>query len=103
MASILDQTNLNSAATAGGLPQGASVQQIIGFGINFLLGVLGVIFFVLIVVGGVQWMTSGGDESTIKAAKHRISSAVVGLAVVLAALAITTFVLRTLAQSTGTF
>jgi TRAP-type C4-dicarboxylate transport system permease small subunit len=94
MSTLSDQTGLDAAAQAGGLPQGADLTSIVGYIINTLLGVLGIVFFVLILIGGFQWMTSGGDESKIKAAKQRMGSAVIGLAIVLTSYAITLFVIN---------
>lgn len=69
-----------------------SLSKLIGTVVSVLLGLLGIIFIVLIIVGGFQWMTAGGNEESIKKAKSRIFSAVIGLVIVLAAYAIWTFV-----------
>lgn len=45
--------------------------------------------FVFIVIGGIQWITAGGDAKAATAARDRITAAVVGLLVVVAAFAIT--------------
>lgn len=45
--------------------------------------------FFFIVVGGIQWITAGGDAKAAQAARDRITAAVVGLIVVVAAFAIT--------------
>lgn len=76
-------------------------QEIISSVINVALGLLGIVFFVLILTGGVRWMLSGGDEAKIKSARGLMVNAAVGLAIVLAAYAITTFVINILAQGTG--
>jgi len=46
------------------------------FMISFLL------VFVMLVWGGVQWITSGGDKENTQKAKDRITSALVGLAII---------------------
>jgi len=69
--------------------------------INVSLGLLGIVFFVLVLIGGWQWMTSGGDEKKITDAKHRITTAVIGLAIILASLIIARFVISKLGQVTG--
>lgn len=45
--------------------------------------------FVFIVIGGIQWITAGGDKMAAQAARDRITAAVVGLIIVVAAFAIT--------------
>jgi hypothetical protein len=60
--------------------------------------VSGAIVFALILVlfylilGGIQWITSGGDKGKTEAARNKITSAVVGLAIVAAAWAIFTVI-----------
>jgi len=46
------------------------------------------IFFFMLVIGGVQWMLSGGDKSATEAARGRITAALIGLVIVFAAWAI---------------
>jgi len=46
--------------------------------------------FIFIIIGGIQWITAGGDKIAAQAARDRITAAVVGLLIVVAAFAITT-------------
>lgn len=62
--------------------------------IKVFLGVLGVIFVILILVAGFRWMTAGGNDENIKKATAQIRNAAIGLLIILAAYAITTFVTR---------
>lgn len=64
--------------------------------INIVLSVLGVLFLILIIYGGVIWMTAAGNEEKAKKAKELITEAVIGLIIVLAAYAITFFVVNRL-------
>ena len=45
--------------------------------------------FVFILIGGIQWITAGGDKVAATSARDRITAAVVGLLIVVAAFAIT--------------
>ena len=45
--------------------------------------------FVFIIIGGIQWITAGGDLKAAQSARDRITAAVVGLLIVVAAFAIT--------------
>ena len=44
--------------------------------------------FIFLLLGGLQWITSGGDKSGVEAAQKRIQAAIIGLFVVFAAWAI---------------
>src|SRR3989344_5131310 len=54
--------------------------------------VAGVAFFFNLIVGGIQWISSGGDPKAITAARSRITQGAVGLIIVVAAFAITLIV-----------
>lgn len=64
--------------------------------IKTILGFVGTIFLILIIVSGFQWMTAGGNEETIKKARGRMTSAVIGLAIILGAWVITDFVINSI-------
>ena len=51
-----------------------------------------VLAFIFIVIGGVQWIAAGGDKLGAAAARDRITAAVVGLVVVVAAFGIIAFI-----------
>jgi preprotein translocase subunit SecG len=69
--------------------------------IKVVLGFLGVIFIVLILYAGFMWMTSAGNEEKISKAKKTMVAAIIGTAIVLAAYAITFFVIDQLLVATG--
>ena len=48
-----------------------------------------VLSFLFIVIGGIQWITAGGDKIAAQSARDRITAAVVGLLIVVAAFALT--------------
>src|SRR3972149_8092510 len=45
--------------------------------------------FLFIIIGGIQWITAGGDKIAAQSARDRITAAVIGLIIVVAAFAIT--------------
>ena len=57
--------------------------------LGLLFFLAGLLAFLFIVIGGIQWITAGGDAKAAQAARDRITAAVVGLLVVVAAFAIT--------------
>ncbi|MCL5411822.1 MAG: DUF1700 domain-containing protein [Patescibacteria group bacterium] len=44
--------------------------------------------FIFLLIGGLQWITSGGDKAAAQAARDRITAALVGLIIVVGAFAI---------------
>lgn len=56
--------------------------------VALLLIVGGVTFFAMLVIGAVQWITSGGDKANLEAARGRISSALIGVIVLFSTFAI---------------
>ncbi|OGY41259.1 MAG: hypothetical protein A2Y67_02265 [Candidatus Buchananbacteria bacterium RBG_13_39_9] len=60
--------------------------------INAMLGLVGAIFFILIIYGGFMWMISRGEDDKVKKARNIIVYAVIGLIIVAAAYAITSLV-----------
>lgn len=94
----------NAKAVAGrsGLPgaNGGSLTGVIGGMINAVLGLVGVVFFVLLIYAGFMWMTAAGNEDKIKKAKTILVSSIIGLAIILAAYTITTFVVGSVINGT---
>ncbi|NUM25911.1 MAG: hypothetical protein HUU49_04865 [Candidatus Buchananbacteria bacterium] len=83
-----------------GLGTQTSLSLMVSAIIRVFLSFLGVIFVVLIIYAGFMWMTSAGNEDKISKAKKIMASAIIGLAIVLAAYAITYFVLDQLLEAT---
>mgnify|MGYP001426158266 CR=1 FL=1 len=65
---------------------------IVGDIISVFLGLLGIIFLVLIVYAGFRWMIAAGRDQMIDEAKTTLIRATVGLMIVVAAYAISQFV-----------
>jgi len=47
-----------------------------------------VIFFIMLLIGAIQWITSGGNKAATEAARGRITNALVGLIILLSLFAI---------------
>ncbi len=74
--------------------KGGDLRDIIFKIIQYLMGFLALIVFLLILYAGWMWMTSGGDPGKIKKAKGIIANAVIGLAVIIFSYTITLFVFK---------
>ena len=68
--------------------------------INVALGLLGLVVVVIILIGGFEWMTAGGNEEKTGEARNRIFAGIIGLAIILSAYAIATFVINSLTSAT---
>jgi hypothetical protein len=65
--------------------------------VNLLLFLIGAIAVIMIIVGGLRYILSGGNASSVTAAKNTILYAVVGIVVALLAYAIVNFVVTSFA------
>ena len=68
-----------SNITPGGIVSGA---------ISLVFIVVAIVFFFILILGGLKWITSGGDEKKVAAARAQITNALIGLVIVFAAWAI---------------
>ncbi|MDD5110728.1 MAG: pilin [Patescibacteria group bacterium] len=89
---------VNESGILPGKPK--SPQEAIGTVLTSLFSLLGVVFLVLIIYGGFLWMTARGNESQIEKAKKIITSASIGLGVVLGSYLITLIVVQLLISQT---
>ena|SRR3990167_11040842 len=69
--------------------------------INVSLGLLGTITLVLIIYGGFLWMTAAGNDDQVGKAKQIMIAGIIGLAIVLAAYGIATYVVNSLLTATA--
>ena len=70
------------------------VNQMIRLVINIFSLIVGVISVIMIIIGGLKYITSGGDSGNVSGAKNTILYAVIGLIVVALAQVIVRFVLQ---------
>src|SRR3989338_6557076 len=61
--------------------------------IRILLGFLGILAVIIVLYGGFVWMTSGGNAQKIEKAKKILINGLIGLAIILSAYAIVSFVI----------
>ena len=68
--------------------QAVSFGNVVEWAIAVVLVLASVIFFFMLVIGGIKWITSGGDKGKTEAARNQITAALVGLIIVFASWAI---------------
>ncbi len=67
--------------------------------IGTVLSFVGVAFLILMIYGGILWMTSQGNNDQIKKAKGILINGIIGLVIVIFAYAITAYIGNTLTNS----
>ena len=69
---------------------------------NVLLFILGAVSVIMIIIGGLRYVISGGDGSAVTAAKNTILYAIVGVIIAILAYAIVNFVIGSFTVGGGT-
>ncbi len=89
MKNLLAADTINLAPAGDFAPlKGVTIPKIITSSISLALIVAAVVFFFMLVIGGIRWITSGGDKGGTEVARNQITAALVGLVIVFAAWAI---------------
>jgi magnesium-transporting ATPase (P-type) len=67
---------------------GITASSLISGAISLVMILVSIVFFFILVMGGLKWVTSGGDEKKVAAARAQITNGLIGMAIVFAAYAI---------------
>src|SRR3989344_2445329 len=89
---------LNDIGNNIGLSSNTNVNVVAANIIRVILGFLGLIAVVIVLYAGFQWMTAAGNEEKITSAPGAPTAGVIGLVIILAAYAITAFVITTIIE-----
>lgn len=73
---------------------GSHIETIIRVVVNVFSLIVGVVAVIMIILGGLRYITSGGDSNNVSSAKNTIIYAIIGLVVVALAQFIVQFVLN---------
>ena len=65
-----------------------SMETLIAFAVQALFIVAGLLAFLYLILGGIKWITSGGNKEDVTKARDQIQAAIIGLIVVFGVLAI---------------
>lgn len=68
----------------------------VGAGIRVVLGLLGSLVLIMMIYNGFLWMTARGNDKQVEEVKNSLMSLFIGLVVILAAYAVSSFVLTAL-------
>lgn len=83
----------NPTIGALGLTSGTTFfQGFFGKLISLALVTGSIIFIFMLIIGGIQWISSGGDKGAVEQAKGKVTNALVGIVVLFSVFAIVLFV-----------
>ena len=99
----LSESTSNLAIVKGTI--GDDVQQnlpeLIGSIIRVILGIIGIFFVIQVIYSGYLYMTDKGDAKNVDTAKKRLGTAVIGIIIIVAAYAISDFVITQIINATA--
>lgn len=105
-----DKGMLDGANSAQGKDQQGDAATLFGEGgqggifrtiTNVLLFLIGAISVIMLIVGGIRYVVSGGDSTAVTNAKNTILYAIVGVVVAILAYAVVNFVIGSFAANGG--
>lgn len=94
------QLTIEDLGTTLGLGSADLKQSVVNV-LQFVLTLMGLIAVTVIVYGGIVWMTAAGNEQRVDKAKKIITSAAIGLIVIILSWAIVLFVVGTTSNVTN--
>lgn len=96
-------------ATPSGVPSwaggdlGSSGSSFFLFAVTWLLYIAATLAIIMIMWGGIQWITSSGDPEKLSSAKKKITMAIIGLVIALSAFFIVRVIITILGGNSATF
>ncbi len=92
--------SLNESSTCNTTNADTNINNAVKLGLNLFSAIVGIISVVMIIVGGIRYITSGGDSGKVTSAQNTVLYAVIGLVVVALAQVIVKFVLGRFTSTT---
>jgi magnesium-transporting ATPase (P-type) len=97
--SNLEFTENTSSADCSTSDATERVNNLIKTIVNLLSAVVGIVAVIMIIFGGLRYITSGGNDSSVTGAKNTILYAIIGLIIVALAQVLVRFTLNKVANS----
>lgn len=88
-----------TAGRAGYTNEPKSSEDLIIQGITLVLTFVGILFLILTIVSGFRWMTARGNEAEVEKAKKMLIQSTIGVLIVLAAYALSYFIISFFSKS----
>ena len=86
---------LSTGSNCSTVTQANTVDSVVKTGVDFLSYVLGLVAVIMIIVGGLKFVLSGGDANKVADAKKTIIYAIVGIVIAVLAVTIVHLVMNT--------
>lgn len=96
---VFDQSITEGADSAKGTDQPTDLftqDGVFRTVVNILLFIIGAIAVIMLIIGGIRYVVSGGDQTAVTGAKNTILYAIVGIVVAILAYAAVSFVTNSL-------
>jgi len=77
--SVSNITNPALGNSLQGLSGAEFVSRLVSSAVGLLLIAGAVIFVVILLLGAISWITSGGDKAAVEAARGKVTAAIIGL------------------------
>ena len=90
------QAQVTNVTVGTGQGYATDLGNVINFALRAVMVVAILLVFAFLIIGGIEWITSGGDKTKTESARNKITSAVVGLIILAASYAILTVLLGVL-------
>ena len=91
-ASGTDGKSATGTAISPGTGWADNIGALINSALNLVMIVALLLVFLYLILGGIQWITSGGDKGKTEEARNKITAAVIGIIILAAAYALVQFV-----------
>lgn len=91
LAQLGNPTNVDTGIDiSGAAPESLnfSFGDLVSWAVIAVLVIAGLIFFFMLIIGGLKWIMSGGDKAATESARGQITAALIGLVIVFSAWAI---------------
>jgi len=91
LSTALAQINLLPPGEFNALGE-VTFEGLVSAAVRFVLLAAALVFFFMLIIGGVRWIFSGGDKTQTESARNQITAALVGLVIVFSAWALVTLI-----------
>lgn len=81
-----------------GTPKGLTIPGILATIGNMLVGMAGFFLVVMLIYGGIVYLTSAGNEKRVETGKNIITYAIIGIVIIFAAYLVAQFVIQAVVQ-----
>jgi len=86
---------INNPITSSGSDDGVTfIGQFLPQMMTLLVVIAGIVFFFMLIIGAIKWISSGGDKGAIESARGQITNAIIGISILFMTWAIATLLER---------